>query len=116
MRISDWSSDVCSSDLQSVALDISSERGAQLIRELAAQCDILVENFKVGGLRKYGLDYESIKAINPALIYCSITGFGKKGPYASRPGYDFMIQGMGGLMRDGRAAVWGTSGSVGVDH
>src|SRR3546814_20582775 len=98
MRISDWSSDVCSSDLQSVALDISSERGAQLIRELAAQCDILVENFKVGGLRKYGLDYESIKAINPALIYCSITGFGQTGPYASRPGYDFMIQGMGGLM------------------
>jgi crotonobetainyl-CoA:carnitine CoA-transferase CaiB-like acyl-CoA transferase len=83
---------------QSVALDISSKRGAELVRKLAAQCDILVENFKVGGLRKYGLDYESIKAINPALIYCSITGFGQTGPYASRPGYDFMIQGMGGLM------------------
>ncbi|MGP1613945.1 MAG: CaiB/BaiF CoA transferase family protein [Pollutimonas bauzanensis] len=83
---------------QSVAIDIATERGAGLVRELSRQCDILVENFKVGGLRKYGLDYESIKAINPALIYCSITGFGQTGPYASRPGYDFMIQGMGGLM------------------
>ncbi|RTZ45752.1 CoA transferase [Candidimonas sp. SYP-B2681] len=83
---------------QSVAIDIATERGAGLVRELAKQCDILVENFKVGGLLKYGLDYESIKAINPALIYCSITGFGQTGPYASRPGYDFMIQGMGGLM------------------
>ncbi|MCC2597286.1 CoA transferase [Pusillimonas sp. MFBS29] len=83
---------------QSVAIDIASERGADLVRKLALQCDILVENFKVGGLRKYGLDYESMKAINPALIYCSITGFGQTGPYASRPGYDFMIQGMGGLM------------------
>ncbi len=83
---------------QSVAIDIATERGAQLVRELSKQCDILVENFKVGGLSKYGLDYESIKAINPALIYCSITGFGQTGPYASRPGYDFMIQGMGGLM------------------
>ncbi|GAB2886247.1 CoA transferase [Paralcaligenes sp. KSB-10] len=82
----------------SVALDMSTKQGASLIRELALQCDILVENFKVGGLRKYGLDYDSIKAINPALIYCSITGFGQTGPYASRPGYDFMIQGMGGLM------------------
>src|SRR5690606_31436842 len=73
----------------------------------ARQCDILVENFKVGGLRKYGLDYESIRAVNPALIYCSITGFGQNGPYAHRPGYDFMIQGLGGLMsitgeRDGQ--------------
>ncbi|HEY9279168.1 MAG TPA: CaiB/BaiF CoA-transferase family protein [Eoetvoesiella sp.] len=83
---------------QSVALDIATERGAELVRELAKNSDILVENFKVGGLSKYGLDYESIKAINPALIYCSITGFGQTGPYASRPGYDFMIQGMGGLM------------------
>lgn len=83
---------------QSVALDIATERGAELVRKLAGQCDILVENFKVGGLRKYGLDYESIKALNPALIYCSITGFGQTGPYANRPGYDFMIQGMGGLM------------------
>lgn len=83
---------------QSVAIDIATERGAELVRELAKQCDILVENFKVGGLRKYGLDYDSIKAVNPSLIYCSITGFGQTGPYASRPGYDFMIQGMGGLM------------------
>ena len=83
---------------QSVAIDIATERGAELVRELSKQCDILVENFKVGGLSKYGLDYESIKLINPALIYCSITGFGQTGPYASRPGYDFMIQGMGGLM------------------
>ena len=83
---------------QSVALDIASPQGAELVRKLVAQCDILVENFKVGGLKKYGLDYESVKAINPALIYCSITGFGQTGPYASRPGYDFMIQGMGGLM------------------
>jgi len=83
---------------QSVALDIATGRGAELVRKLAGQCDILVENFKVGGLRKYGLDYESIKALNPALIYCSITGFGQTGPYANRPGYDFMIQGMGGLM------------------
>ncbi|PLC50536.1 CoA transferase [Pollutimonas subterranea] len=83
---------------QSVAIDIATERGANLVRELSKQCDILVENFKVGGLSKYGLDYESIKAVNPSLIYCSITGFGQTGPYASRPGYDFMIQGMGGLM------------------
>ncbi|MFD4838062.1 CaiB/BaiF CoA transferase family protein [Achromobacter sp. NPDC058515] len=82
----------------SVALDIASPRGAELVRELALQSDILVENFKVGGLSKYGLDYESLKEINPRLIYCSITGFGQTGPYASRPGYDFMIQGMGGLM------------------
>jgi crotonobetainyl-CoA:carnitine CoA-transferase CaiB-like acyl-CoA transferase len=83
---------------QSVAIDIATPAGADAVRELAKQSDILVENFKVGGLRKYGLDYDSIKAVNPALIYCSITGFGQTGPYASRPGYDFMIQGMGGLM------------------
>ena len=82
----------------SVALDIASPRGAELVRELALQSDILVENFKVGGLKKYGLDYESLKAINPRLIYCSVTGFGQDGPFAQRPGYDFMIQGMGGLM------------------
>ncbi|MFC4277266.1 CaiB/BaiF CoA transferase family protein [Achromobacter aloeverae] len=82
----------------SVALDIASPRGAELVRDLARQSDILVENFKVGGLRKYGLDYETLSKENPGLIYCSITGFGQTGPYASRPGYDFMIQGMGGLM------------------
>ncbi|OWT59142.1 CaiB/BaiF CoA transferase family protein [Candidimonas nitroreducens] len=82
----------------SVAVDIASQRGADLVRALVRQSDILVENFKVGGLRKYGLDYDSLKELNPALIYCSITGFGQTGPYASRPGYDFLMQGMGGLM------------------
>ena len=68
------------------------------MRRLAAQADVLIENFKVGGLAKYGLDYESLKAVNPRLIYCSITGFGQDGPYAPRAGYDFMIQGMSGIM------------------
>ena len=77
---------------------MATAEGAALIRELAAASDILVENFKVGGLKKYGLDYDSLKAINPRLIYCSVTGFGQDGPFAQRPGYDFMIQGMGGLM------------------
>jgi crotonobetainyl-CoA:carnitine CoA-transferase CaiB-like acyl-CoA transferase len=83
---------------QSVAVDIGNPRGQELVKALAAQCDVLIENFKVGGLRQYGLDYESLKAVNPALVYCSITGFGQTGPYAQRAGYDFMIQGMGGLM------------------
>jgi len=83
---------------RSVALDIASERGAALVRRLAGRSDVLVENFKVGGLKKYGLDYASLARANPRLVYCSITGFGQTGPYAARPGYDFMIQGMGGLM------------------
>ncbi|CAB3811147.1 CaiB/BaiF CoA transferase family protein [Achromobacter denitrificans] len=83
---------------RSIEADMATPEGAALIRELAAVSDILVENFKVGGLARYGLDYESLKAINPRLIYCSVTGFGQDGPYAQRPGYDFMIQGMGGLM------------------
>lgn len=83
---------------RSVAIDFSKPEGAELVREMAKHCDILVENFKVGGLKKYGLDYDSLKEINPCLIYCSITGFGQTGPLASLPGYDFMIQGMGGLM------------------
>jgi crotonobetainyl-CoA:carnitine CoA-transferase CaiB-like acyl-CoA transferase len=82
----------------SVAIDMATPEGQQLIRDLAKQSDILMENFKVGGLKKYGLDYESLKAINPRLIYCSLTGFGQTGPYAQRAGYDFMIQGMGGIM------------------
>ena len=82
----------------SVCIDMSSKQGQQLIRQLAEQCDVLIENFKVGGLQKYGLDYASLKAINPTLIYCSITGFGQTGPYRERAGYDFMIQAMGGLM------------------
>ena len=83
---------------RSLAIDITSEDGAAILRDLAARSDILVENFKVGGLARYGLDYESLRAINPALVYCSITGFGMDGPDANRAGYDFMIQGMGGLM------------------
>ncbi|MFD4840460.1 CaiB/BaiF CoA transferase family protein [Achromobacter sp. NPDC058515] len=83
---------------RSVEADMATPEGAALIRELAAVSDILVENFKVGGLAKYGLDYDSLRAVNPKLIYCSVTGFGQDGPFAQRPGYDFMIQGMGGLM------------------
>ncbi|MFG5864299.1 CaiB/BaiF CoA transferase family protein [Metapseudomonas sp. CR1201] len=83
---------------QSVTVDFTRPEGQKLVRELAAKSDILIENFKVGGLAAYGLDYESLKAINPRLIYCSITGFGQFGPYAKRAGYDFMIQGLGGLM------------------
>ncbi|MBW7945282.1 MAG: CoA transferase [Sphingomonadaceae bacterium] len=88
----------CNRNKRSVAIDIASTEGAALVRRLAADADILVENFKVGGLKKYGLDYESLKAVNPRLVYCSITGFGQTGPYASRGGYDFVAQGMGGLM------------------
>ena len=83
---------------RSIAIDIASPVGAAVVRKLASQCDVLIENFKVGGLKKYGLDYESLQAEMPGLIYCSITGFGQTGPFAHRPGYDFMIQGMGGLM------------------
>lgn len=83
---------------QSVTIDFTRPEGQQLVRELAAKADILIENFKVGGLRAYGLDYAALKAINPRLIYCSITGFGQTGPYARRAGYDFMVQGLGGLM------------------
>ncbi|WP_457788540.1 CaiB/BaiF CoA transferase family protein [Pseudomonas sp. PL-6] len=83
---------------QSLTLDFTLPEGQRLIRELVPQCDVLLENFKVGGLAAYGLDYESLKALNPRLIYCSITGFGQTGPYAKRAGYDFMIQGLGGLM------------------
>lgn len=92
---------------RSLALDITSPQGQEVIRNLVKDCDILLENYKVGGLKKYGLDYDSLKAINPRLIYCSITGFGQDGPYAKRPGYDFLIQAMSGLMsitgeKDGR--------------
>ena len=83
---------------RSLAIDITSDEGAAILRDLAAECDVLVENFKVGGLAKYGLDYEAVKQINPRLVYCSITGFGQDGPDSTRAGYDFMIQGMGGLM------------------
>ena len=83
---------------RSVTIDFTRLEGQRLIRELAAQSDVLIENFKVGGLRAYGLDYTSLSEDHPGLIYCSITGFGQTGPYASRAGYDFLIQGMGGLM------------------
>lgn len=83
---------------QSVCIDVAQARGQELVRELATHSDVFIENFKVGGLRKYGLDYASLQAINPKLVYCSITGFGQDGPYAGRAGYDFMIQAMGGMM------------------
>ncbi|WP_181133991.1 CaiB/BaiF CoA transferase family protein [Pseudomonas syringae] len=83
---------------QSVTIDFTRPEGQRLVRELAAKSDIVIENFKVDGLAAYGLDYESLRAVNPRLIYCSITGFGQSGPYARRPGYDFMIQALGGLM------------------
>ena len=83
---------------RSVAVDIASAEGQALIRELARVSDVVLENYKVGQLERYGLDYASLKAVKPDLIYCSITGFGQDGPYAHRSGYDFLIQGMGGLM------------------
>lgn len=82
----------------SIAVDIAAPEGAAMIRRLAEQSDVVLENFRVGGLAKYGLDYDSLKAVNPKLIWCSITGFGQYGPYKDRGGYDFLIQGMSGLM------------------
>jgi crotonobetainyl-CoA:carnitine CoA-transferase CaiB-like acyl-CoA transferase len=92
---------------QSVTIDISTAEGQELVRKLAAQADIVLENYKVGTLIRYGLGYEDLKAVNPAIIYCSVTGFGQDGPLAELPAYDFMIQAMGGLMsvtgeRDGQ--------------
>lgn len=83
---------------KSVTVDITTPQGQDIIRRMARSCDVFIENFKVGNLKKYGLDYESIQKENPAIIYCSITGFGQTGPYAHRPGYDFVFQGMGGMM------------------
>ena len=88
----------CNRNKRSVTIDMSTPDGQQLIRQMAAGADVLVENFKVGGLAQYGLDYESLKALNPRLIYCSVTGFGQTGPYAERAGYDLMVQAMCGLM------------------
>ncbi|MGC4010899.1 MAG: CaiB/BaiF CoA-transferase family protein [Pseudomonas sp.] len=82
----------------SVALNLASEEGQALVRALACECDVLIENYKAGSLAKYGLDYDSLSKVNPRLVYCSITGFGQTGPRAEEPGYDFIIQGMGGLM------------------
>ena len=83
---------------RSVTADFTTDEGRALVLDLAREADVLIENFKVGGLKKYGLDYGSLKVVNPKLIYCSITGFGQDGPYAARAGYDFMIQGMSGIM------------------
>jgi crotonobetainyl-CoA:carnitine CoA-transferase CaiB-like acyl-CoA transferase len=88
----------CNRNKRSVTCDIARPEGQALIRELAAHCDVMVENFKVGDLKRYGLAYEDIRAVNPRIVYCSITGFGQTGPYAERAGYDYIVQGMGGLM------------------
>ena len=83
---------------RSITLDLTKPEGQSLARQIIAKCDILVENFKVGNLAKYGLSYEDLKTDFPSLVYCSITGFGQTGPMATQPGYDFMAQGIGGLM------------------
>jgi crotonobetainyl-CoA:carnitine CoA-transferase CaiB-like acyl-CoA transferase len=88
----------CNRGKRSIAIDFSKPEGAETVRRLIATADVMIENFKLGGLKKYGLDYESLKKINPKLVYCSITGFGQDGPYAPRAGYDFIIQGMSGMM------------------
>ena len=88
----------CNRNKRSITIDMSQAEGQKLIRQMAVQSDILVENFKVGGLQHYGLDYASLKVLNPRLIYCSVTGFGQDGPYAERAGYDLMIQAMTGMM------------------
>jgi crotonobetainyl-CoA:carnitine CoA-transferase CaiB-like acyl-CoA transferase len=88
----------CNRGKRSVAVDFETEEGRAVVRRLAAECDVVIENFKVGGLAKYGLDWPGLRTVNPRLVYCSITGFGQTGPYAARAGYDFMIQGMAGLM------------------
>ena len=92
---------------KSITLDISKREGQAIVRELASKCAVLIENYKVGTLKRYGLGYDDLKEANPGLVYCSVTGFGQDGPYAPRPGYDFIFQGMGGLMsitgeRDGQ--------------
>lgn len=88
----------CNRNKRSAAVNLATTEGANLIRRLAACADVVVENFKVGGLKKYGLSYDDLRAVNPRLVYCSITGFGQTGPYADRPGYDFIAQAMGGMM------------------
>jgi crotonobetainyl-CoA:carnitine CoA-transferase CaiB-like acyl-CoA transferase len=88
----------CNRGKRSIAVDFETEKGRRIVGKLAQRSDILIENFKVGGLAKFGLDYKSLEPANPRLIYCSITGFGQDGPYAPRAGYDLMIQGMGGIM------------------
>ncbi len=88
----------CNRGKRSIVADFATGRGREIVRRLAARSDVLIENFKVGGLAKFGLDYESLRKLNPRLVYCSVTGFGQSGPYAERAGYDFLIQGMSGYM------------------
>jgi crotonobetainyl-CoA:carnitine CoA-transferase CaiB-like acyl-CoA transferase len=88
----------CNRGKRSIVADFATERGREVVRRLAGRSDVLIENFKVGGLAKFGLDYESLRPLNPRLVYCSVTGFGQSGPYAERAGYDFLIQGMSGYM------------------
>jgi crotonobetainyl-CoA:carnitine CoA-transferase CaiB-like acyl-CoA transferase len=105
----------CNRGKRSIAVDFETPEGRDLVRRLAAQADVVVENFKVGGLKKYGLDWDSLRRVNPRLVYCSITGFGQNGPYAARAGYDFMIQGMGGIM-DLTGAPEGEPQKIGVAY
>ena len=88
----------CNRGKRSIAIDFETPDGQRIVKKLAAKSDVLIENFKFGGLAKYGLDYKSLSADNPRLIYCSITGFGQDGPYKTRAGYDLLVQGMGGIM------------------
>ena len=88
----------CNRGKRCIEADFETEEGRALVRRLAAHADVVIENFKVGGLKRYGLDHASLKEVNPRLVYCSITGFGQDGPYAQRAGYDFLVQGMGGAM------------------
>ena len=88
----------CNRNKRSIAVDFRESEGQETVRALVAGADVVIENFKVDGLRKYGLDYDSLKKVNPRIVYCSITGFGQDGPYAHRAGYDYIIQGMSGLM------------------
>ena len=83
---------------KSITVNLAAADGQRIVRELAAKCDVLLENYKPGDLGRYGLGYDDLRQVNPRLVYCSVTGFGYTGPYRDRPGYDFMIQGMGGLM------------------
>jgi crotonobetainyl-CoA:carnitine CoA-transferase CaiB-like acyl-CoA transferase len=88
----------CNRGKRSITADLRKPEGCELVRALAARADVLIENFKVGGLARYGLDYPALSALNPRLVYCSVTGYGQSGPYAALPGYDLMIQGMSGIM------------------
>ena len=91
---------------RSLRVDMRTPEGQARLRELAADSDVVIENFKVGGAAKYGLDYASLAELNPGIVYCSITGFGQTGPLANRPGYDFLVQAMGGLMAMTEEVRW----------